>query len=315
MTMHQLSSGDLIADRRADYARMLADSGDFASAAELMEQALELAQNWAAGWFMLGEFGEKAANRQAAAAAFRKVLALNPDDIFGAGLKLSLLGEVEMPEAPPVAYVEQLFDDYAEHFEESLLEKLDYKVPERLAELVINQVSRRFDCVIDLGCGTGLFGEQVAPLADRLEGFDLSANMLAKAGQKNVYAHLDQADLSLGVNEQRLFSDGLAAHRASLVAAADVVMYLGDLEKLFSLVRELLAPRGHFAFSAELYRGSDAGFMLQPSMRFAHSRDYVLDLMAKHGFQFMADEELVIRFDGGKPVHGILFVAQNLANQ
>jgi len=49
----QFSSGDVIADRRADYARMLAESGDPAAAAELMEQALELAPAWAAGWLRL----------------------------------------------------------------------------------------------------------------------------------------------------------------------------------------------------------------------------------------------------------------------
>ncbi|RYE60632.1 MAG: SAM-dependent methyltransferase, partial [Oxalobacteraceae bacterium] len=31
------SSGDVIADRRADYARMLAEGRDFAAAAELMD--------------------------------------------------------------------------------------------------------------------------------------------------------------------------------------------------------------------------------------------------------------------------------------
>ncbi len=39
----QFSSGDVIADRRADYARMLADNGEHEAAVELMEQALELA--------------------------------------------------------------------------------------------------------------------------------------------------------------------------------------------------------------------------------------------------------------------------------
>ncbi len=60
MTRKQFSSGDVIADRRADYARMLMEAGDHAAAAELWEQALELAPDWAAGWFRLGEAAEKA---------------------------------------------------------------------------------------------------------------------------------------------------------------------------------------------------------------------------------------------------------------
>ena len=54
------SSGDLLADRRADYAEMLFGSGDHAAAAELMLGALELAPDWALGWFRLGEMHEAA---------------------------------------------------------------------------------------------------------------------------------------------------------------------------------------------------------------------------------------------------------------
>ena len=54
------SSGDVIADRRADYARQLAEGGEPAAAADLMEQALELVPEWTAGWDLLGGFHEKA---------------------------------------------------------------------------------------------------------------------------------------------------------------------------------------------------------------------------------------------------------------
>ena len=37
-----LSSGDLIADRRASYADMLFESGDHVAAADLMRQALDI---------------------------------------------------------------------------------------------------------------------------------------------------------------------------------------------------------------------------------------------------------------------------------
>lgn len=313
MNTQHLSSGDLIADRRAEYARMLADGGDYTAAAELMEQALELAPDWPAGWFMAGEYWEKAKKGGFAISAYRNVLAKSAEDIFGAELKLSLLGELEMPDQPPVAYVEQLFDDYADHFEEALLERLDYKVPEQLAELLIENAAESFSCTIDLGCGTGLFGEQIHTRTARLEGFDLSANMLAKAGEKGIYDHLAQADLSLGVGEQRLFENGLAPHRADLVAAADVVMYLGDLDPMFQLARKLLHPLGYFAFSAELVEG-EADYILQSSMRYAHSPNYVHDLAARHGLRVVASKKLVIRMDAGAPVHGIMFLSQNMAN-
>ncbi|MCO6187174.1 methyltransferase [Rhizobium sp. L1K21] len=313
MNTHALSSGDLIADRRAEYARMLAESGDFLSAADLMGQALEMAPNWAAGWFLAGEYWQKGNNRPEAANAFRKVLANSEDDIFGAVLKLSLLGELDVPDQPPVSYVEQLFDDYADRFEDALLGKLHYRVPEKLAELVQARAGEQFACTVDLGCGTGLFGARVREHTRRLEGFDLSANMLAKAEEKGLYDYLSQADLSLGADEERLFTDGLQPGRADLLAAADVVMYLGDLEPLFQLARKIMHPLGHFAFSAELALTGD-DFTLLPSMRYAHSPAYIEALAVRYGFRPVVTEKLDIRWDAGAPVKGILFLSQNMAN-
>ena len=84
MSTHALSSGDLTADRRADYARMLGEGGDPGAAAELMEQALDLVPGWAAGWFRLGEYRQKA-GLAGAADAYRRALECDAQDIFGAG--------------------------------------------------------------------------------------------------------------------------------------------------------------------------------------------------------------------------------------
>ncbi len=311
MTSSTLTSGDLIADRRADYARMLATGGDMEAAAELMEQALELAPSWGAGWFLLGEYREKAGLRQPAIEAYRRVLDLNADDVFGAGLKLSILGDRAQPATPPLAYVEQLFDDYADRFETALVEKLDYKVPGRLAALIAAKGRVRYARAIDLGCGTGLMGVELRAQVDHLEGYDLSANMLAKAEDKAIYDHLDQADLSLGTAEARLIGPALSAGRADLVTAADVLMYLGDLGPVFDLAATLLTDHGHFAFSVEHLRDESDDFRLQPSLRYAHVPAYIERLLAQHGFTLVGSEQLVIRMDGGQPVNGILFIAEN----
>ena len=50
--------------------------------------------------------------------------------------------------------------------------------------------------VLDAGCGTGLCGPLVAPYARRLSGVDLSAGMLARAKEKNVYDALVQGELT-----------------------------------------------------------------------------------------------------------------------
>ncbi|MCF3642231.1 methyltransferase domain-containing protein [Rhizobium sp. TRM95111] len=314
MSTNQLSSGDLLADRRADYARMLAEGGDFAEAAELMEQALDLTPRWAAGWFRLADYAEKSGRKEAAVAALEKALALDPSDVFGAALKLALLSAADVPAAPPSRYVGQLFDDYADRFEAALVARLDYSVPERLAALLAKTpaVPPRFARACDLGCGTGLFGERIRDRVEVLEGFDLSANMLAKAGAKGIYDRLAPADLSLPAPDCGLFGPGDPEGRADLASAADVLMYLGDLTGLFGLVARLLAPQGVFAFSVEDAGRADGigdSVVLRPSLRYAHSEAYVRTAAADAGLAVVAVEHSVIRKDAGEPVHGLLFLA------
>lgn len=310
MAPNQFSSGDVIADRRADYARMLAESGDYPAAAELMEQALELAPRWTAGWFRFGEYHEKAGETAKAVAAYEKVAELDAQGLFAAELKLAVLGAAETPEQPPSRYVEGLFDDYADRFETSLVEKLDYSVPQKLAELIAKATSGgTFDTIVDIGCGTGLLGIEIRSLAKRLEGFDISHNMLAKAEEKGLYDHLGQADLSLEAKASGLFPPVLTQHRADLVAAADVMMYLGSLETVMPLVSALLKPSGFFAFSVE-DAGDEQRFVLRESLRYAHSKSYVIDLLERSGFSPMEIRKTTIRKDAGKPLSGILFLAR-----
>ena len=314
MAQNQHSSGDVIADRRADYARMLAESGDYRAASELIEQALELTPLWAAGWFRLGEYSEKAGQLESAVKAYEKVDELDEDGIFAAPLKLAVLGAAKTPEQPPSRYVEGLFDDYADRFETSLVKKLDYSVPEKLAALIetVRPAGGRFRCAVDIGCGTGLLGVEIHAWTERLEGFDISTNMLAKAEEKSIYHHLAQADLSLDEDASGLFDRGLAKGRADLVAAADVMMYLGSLETVMPLVFGLLAERGLFAFSVE-DAGDEEGFVLQPSLRYAHSETYVSDLLATFGMEILQIRKTTIRKDAGKPLSGILFLARRPA--
>ncbi len=252
MQPSQLSSGDVIADRRADYARMLDEGGEPDAAAELMEQALELVPAWAAGWYRLATYQEKVGKTDAAVEAYRRTLELDPEDVFGSSLKLALLGDTETPAQPPSRYVERLFDDYADRFETSLVEKLDYSVPQKLAALVAS-TGRHYRRAVDLGCGTGLLGPEIRAQVTELEGFDLSQNMLAKAAEKHIYDHLAQADLSLASEASGLFTDG-ARHRADLVTAADVLMYLGNLESVFAILDDLAIAGADFVFFGRGWR-------------------------------------------------------------
>ena len=78
------SSGDLMADRRFEFARDLQLKGDLPAAADLIEQALELAPNFTSAWFTLGEIRQQLGERDKAIAAFRKARDCDPGDQHGA---------------------------------------------------------------------------------------------------------------------------------------------------------------------------------------------------------------------------------------
>ena len=131
-----LSSGDLVADRRFDFARDLRLKGDLVAAADLLLQATELAPGFASAWFTLGEIREQLGERDAAIAAFRKSCEADPDDRHGASLRLMRLGAERLSAMPP-AYVRALFDQYAPKFESALVDDLGYRGPALLFKAVL----------------------------------------------------------------------------------------------------------------------------------------------------------------------------------
>lgn len=293
------SSGDLLADRRADYAEMLYANGEHSAAAELMMGAMELAPTWALGWFRLGEFQEAAGALTEAAQAWRMCQNLDPSDRAGAGLKLAVAGAAPMPTAPPSDFVEALFDEYAPNFDAALVGKLGYRVPEFLLGAIRKQEERRFDLALDLGCGTGLMGEQLRPHVEQLVGYDISSAMLKKAEAKKVYDRLEQIDL------QKL---GEQTPRPDLVTAADVFMYVGALDGVFTAIQMMLAHGGLFVFSVEAHGGE--GFVLRDSRRYSHSEVYVRKQLTAADLTLLSLDRETIRQDRGQPIEGLIVTAK-----
>jgi len=302
MSRPDTSSQDSLADRRADYAEMLFADGDYAAAAALMMDALELAPEWSFGWFRLAEFYEAARDMEKAIEAWRMAARLDAADRAGAVLKLSLAGAMPQVDNPPSAFVETLFDQYADRFDASLVGKLGYRVPELLAEAIAKIHPGKFSTVRDLGCGTGLMGERLRAQADRLEGFDISGEMLSKARGKGIYDLLEKADLQ---------SLPRFPTSADLVTAADVFMYLGALDAIVASVAAMQQPGDLFAFSVERHDGPE-DFILLESRRYAHSQAYVERLLAAHDYALASMSSETIRMDRNAPIRGILTIARKL---
>jgi predicted TPR repeat methyltransferase len=298
------SSGDLIADRRYEFARDLQLKGDLVAAADVLEQAIELAPGFVSAWFTLGEIRQQLGKHDAAIAAFKKARDADAGDPHGASLKLMRLGAEELSAMPP-AYVRTLFDQYAPRFDRALIDDLGYRGPSVLFKAVLaarHAVKKPafFKRAIDLGCGTGLAASAFTREVDHFTGIDLSPRMIEKARDTGIYAELEVNDMLEGL---RARPDACA----DLVLAADAMVYVADLVPVLMEIRRVLTAGGLAAFTLE--QNSGDGVIIGDGLRYAHSAHYVRNSLMVAGLALSQLEEQSFRNEGNVPVPGLVVVA------
>jgi len=299
-----LSSGDLVADRRYEFARDLWLKGDLVAAADLLQQAIELAPGFVSAWFMLGEIRQALGERDAAIAAFRKAREADASDPHGSGLRLMRLGAEEVS-GMPKAYVRALFDQYAPRFESALIDDLGYRGPALLfkAVLAARCAVRKpafFKCAIDLGCGTGLAATAFAREVDRIIGIDLSPRMIERARATALYAELEVNDMLEALRAKPDAS-------ADLILAADAMVYVADLVPLLKETNRVLVAGGVLAFTLETHGGD--GVVIGEGLRYAHGAAHVRASLQAAGLRLSQLEELSARNEDNVPVPGLVVVA------
>jgi predicted TPR repeat methyltransferase len=303
-----VSSGDLIADRRYKWALDYLARGDALGAVDILQQAIELAPEFASAWFALGAVRERQGDRAGAIAAYQYARKADSDDYHGAELHLARLGSGEVGPDRVARYVRRLFDQHAAGFDQSLLNELDYCGPALLHAAVCSVAAGlgrgpRFSAMLDLGCGTGLAGVEFRPMVDRLLGVDLSAGMVAEASRKAIYDQVEVVELM-----EYLTVESAAGNGFDLVIAADVFVYLANLNDVIAMVGQVLRRSGLFAFTVETFDG--AGVLLQASLRYAHTAGHLRDAVANAGLELRDLRQVATRTENGKPVPGLLVVAR-----
>ncbi len=297
-------------------ATALAQLGRPQPALVAFRRLLALAPGHAPAWSACGNLLREMHRLDEAAQAFRQALAHGAD----ADLQAYYLASVTVQAGPataPQAYVQQLFDGYADDFDRHLVGQLGYQAHRRLVDGLngLNGLAGSggapWASALDLGCGTGLCGPLVRPLVQRLTGIDLSERMLQKARALGVYDRLEQGDVVQCLRQ--------TDERFDLVLAADVFIYIGDLAPVFEAVRRVM-DRGVFCFSVEIPEpggtaenaeraesagGPALGYQLQPSLRYAHPEAALLRLASRHGFEPVAINSAVVRQDQREAIDGL----------
>ena len=244
--------------------------------------------------------------KQRAQALYREWLDEEPDNPIARHLLAATEGEDEAtPARASDAYVEEVFDHFAESFD-SKLESLHYQAPELVAER-LRQLLPAPDGtldVVDLGCGTGLCGPHLKPYAKRLAGCDLSVGMLRRAKARGVYDVLHKAELGYYLQTQPA--------RFDLLVSADTLIYFGDLRAVLRHAHAALRPGGWLVFTVEALPDHDtADWRLQPTGRYAHRGPPLAQHLAEAGFADIAVDAATLRLEGGKPVAGWLVSARH----
>jgi predicted TPR repeat methyltransferase len=191
-----------------------------------------------------------------------------------------------------------LFDEHAPHFEESLLNVLNYRghIDVRALAEAVWPGPKTGLRILDLGCGTGLAGEQFKDWAasGRLDGVDFSAKMLDLARRRGIYDNLMHGDL-----EDMLARPG---ETYDLIVSSDTLVYIGDLATVIARINQRLQPGGFFLFTVESKDGE--GWVQTPKRRIRHSEVYLRSQAAHAGFAFAELTECTIRLEDAVPVAG-----------
>lgn len=287
-----LSLGLAHDDLRLRRARALARLGRVAEAVAAYRELLAITPVLADAWVELGELHRESGAHALAADCYRQGLTHGADPTLTGYLLAAVTREGQVPR-PPRAYVQTLFDQYADDFDAHLVGTLGYQGHRVLVQRLPEAVPSRLLRVLDVGCGTGLCAPLVRQRAAHLTGVDLSAEMVAKARQRGLYDELIVGDL------HEVLAD--TPQRFDLVLAADVFIYVGELESVFERLAACMTPGGWLAFTVE--RGTPgSGAELQPSLRYTHAPDYIAALAQRHGFRGEACFTEPIRHDQQRPL-------------
>lgn len=249
----------------------------------------------------MGQLYIETNKNKSALEVYSKIVLLNPNDLNSKFLLTALKGE--NPETPPISFIENLFDSYANDFEEHLIDQLNYKTPAIIFEKLNNFLieSSRYK-ILDLGCGTGLAGMELKKIASEIVGVDISSEMLQKASEKKIYKQLIKKDIIEFIENNKIKFD--------VIVASDVFNYFGNLSKIFENIRGSMNKSGILCFTVESWRNSEYSdeYKLQINGRYMHSRNYVEKLINLSNIQLIEVSEINVRNEKGIPVDAFMFI-------
>jgi len=299
---------------------------ELSEAIAVYTQALEQDDTLANIWTNLATAQNKLGEKESTVASLERAVQLDPSLVAPKHLLASLKGDDSVTDAD-ISYVSELFDFYADFYEDHARKKLIYTAPrilrQELREMynasflalpeeekekynndVLGKLNRSMN-VLDLGCGTGLSGAWFIDYSKTLTGVDVSSKMVEKSKSKGIFKNVFQMD------GEQYMSTVCEEGFHDLIIAADVFGYVGDLKPTFKAANRALSKGGHLAFTVEkLTRESTKGFGLEESARFGYERSYLEQIAQDCGFSICLLKDYSPLVEYNQPVPGYLVILQ-----
>lgn len=162
--------------------------------------------------------------------------------------------------------VKALYRDWAQTYDSDFIDRMGYVMPGIVAETFRREGGQ--GAVLDVGCGSGAVGLALAGM--RVDGLDLSAEMLAVAVEKGVYTRLVEGDLlaRLPLEDgayRGVVSAGTFTHGHVGPEALDELIRVGAPDALYCLGINAEHFRAH-GFEAKLAALEGAGVIDTPRL-------------------------------------------------
>lgn len=244
---------------------------------------------------------------------YKEALRLQPENKTAQHMIDALSGKTQATGAP-FEYTRALFDQYAYSYDSQVKNELKYQVPYllRTALTPFVTVSEEPWEVLDLGCGTGLCAPFFSDIAGKLTGVDVSLNMTEVARLQGGYHKLYVMDALSFLKQHK--------SEYNLIISADVFVYFGSLEEIFSECYTSLKPLGYFIFSIETLTNEESeslpshtDFQLRKTGRYAHSSEYIHVLAKKFNYQIILEQNEILRTQDTAPVYGNIYILKKTA--
>ena len=146
-----------------------------------------------------------------------------------------------------------LYRDWATTYDDTMLGGLQYQSPRVVAERLAALLDSRQGAVLDIGCGTGLVGRELAARGfGTIDGIDISPEMMTVARQKGGYRELICADL----NARLPLAD--ASYSAAICCGTFTSGHVRA--HCIDEILRVLAPGAPFAFTVKLQVWESFGF-------------------------------------------------------